>query len=88
MLSVSQRLPWRTIQIDREIFSQNAHIAYVYEEIDYGRNCYNAYQADSFTSKLVLALADQSRPRFHLCYTSRFSTTWPGSETSSNMRST
>ena len=73
MLSVSQRLPWRTIQIDREIFSQNTHIAY--EKIDYGRNCYNAYQADSFTNKLVLALADQSRPRFHLCYTSRFSGT-------------
>ena len=72
-LSVSQRLPWRTIEIDREIFSQNAQIAYVYEEIDYGRNCYNAYQADSFTNKL--ALADQSRPRFHLCYTSRFSGT-------------
>jgi len=72
MLSISET-SWRTIQINREIFSQNAHIAYIYEEIDYGRNCYNAYQADSFTNKLVLALADQSRPRFHLCYMSRFS---------------
>lgn len=53
------------------------HIVYVCEEIDYRRNYYNVYQADSFTGKLVLALAEINLALDFTCYTSRL----PGTPT-------